>query len=68
MRSTAPQPFRPTFYPDPALRHGENGISFRTQPRTQLLSGCVPSRAAAALVALSPILPAATARTSGAWR
>ena len=53
MRSTAPQPSRPTFYPVPALRHGENGISFRPQPRKQPLSGCSPSRAAAALATLS---------------
>ena len=64
----APQPSRPTFYPVPALRHGENGISFRPQPRKQPLSGCSPSRAAAALATLSPISPAAATGTSGAWR
>lgn len=68
MRSTAPQPSRPTFYLVPALRHGENGISFRPQPRKQPLSGCSPSRAAAALATLSPISPAAATGTSGAWR
>ena len=68
MRSTAPQPSRPTFYPVPALRHGENGISFRPQPRKQPLSGCSPSRAAAALATLSPISPAAATGASGAWR
>ena len=59
---------RPTFYPVPALRHGENGISFRPQPRKQPLSGCSPSRAAAALATLSLISPAAATGTSGAWR
>ena len=68
MRSTAPQPSRPTFYLVPALRHGENGISFRPQPRKQPLSGCSPSRAAAALATLSLISPAAATGTSGAWR
>ena len=68
MRSTAPQPSRPAFYPVPALRHGENGISFRPQPRKQPLSGCSPSRAAAALATLSPISPAAATGASGAWR
>ena len=68
MRSTAPQPSRPTFYPVPALRHGENGISFRPQPRKQPLSGCSPSRADAALATLSLISPAAATGTSGAWR